>query len=1417
MKRWGLTQLFVSLISFFSLAFVFSGQVFAKCDGWADEGSTHRNAGNGCTYTCTGSGWSGPNSCDGQGNGQYQGDAAKSEAERQRQATEVAKRNAEAAKKVAEQGAAQTAAIAAQTADQRSKEAVRQQAMVETQRQAELKEVQEKGYSAAQISALEKRYQEAAQVVAAAQGTDRGTQIVGSGSQNAAGVAASGYDPNSSLAVGSGNIGGVNAAASVNSAAYPLIYDKPGESCPVISGVPNSVPPGGECCRGGIVECMSGTCGAPGLGYPGKCVEYSSAESTIKIPDQTDKKANVYQQLYEKCYLDIDMAEGTLSRDKGCSSITKIEQDLKKSQDGQAALAKIQQGIQAEKEVYSLTSSVVNSCGYYSKDGAYILPEVCESSIKLEKQVDDFCQQHPDRCQDVKANTQSYMKGLVQAKEETVKNADKVGARTDKYIESEASECEKKSVVSEKQKCYEDMASTVRAMYRPYTAPQSSFCQDLKDSCASLREEQNMKEKELTDAVKKITRWKEVNGLCLECSWNDSDGCNYPTLPSCQDANASVEKGNVCQAGTSGSCYCPSSGRTIPNGSGCPTDEQRAVLPSCGANGVSQSSIANSGACIQAGAIRYQCRSGFSYVEGKCVVNNDESGMIASINEGPYCSNANIQLCGDACIKSRTGGSCPAPAPEMSQELKEFSDKHCPGKVPVKMVNGLLRCPSVSDPASIANNQCNLPSARANAESCGNGLFICSFGPAEFINGSYVCPDSMGRVIQTPIVVGATYKAGESCPKGYVRVINAAGKLSCTPVSYQTNQMAEYVKANCPDAVPSYVDGQFKCPNESVSVNQSCSVHGKKESNKYCCHGKWVTQECSGPVVDNIIATPMSGMAVGGSLEDGSWCGNSVSDHACTWCKDKKRYMKDGRAICGSDSIETGTQGASNCGTTNVFPVRVDYSRPCLRNGETVYVCQDGYSMTGSKCEKSETVIYSQPPSVLFVDGKAATCNADRYGSCVDGKVCTSFLSGGYYWQDGKQAGYIYCTNEALFCSDARKAECGNDCVATKNGGRCPLPSQDAAPKDPPKSNLPALDLGLSDMSYSHIMECPAENVIDAFEAGAGVLMPCMENGVVKFWKMGLSQAGQSCLLGGLSSQSTCPVDSIPWLKVQSEMSLSLPDVDSTCGGDGQVACLRDLQLSCDTGHYKSGVMCRKISVSEVVRQAEGVVNVVNSGLSNFFNWAASANMSSQQEKVASLEEAAQTGDRSIIYANYQKALSELEKACSTVEKRGIAVSSACDEVDAKKDQSFTEWDAAYVWAQPSQYTNASDVAVKGAGLVACVDDICKGQYRCADGWIMGYEESGKRVCAPLAVPSSISTTPVPLPGVSLEESQAQFGEVSREAQAVPSETPERLSCQVGAKAALASLSFSAEKFNCVICGGLNHPACVCDGDRECI
>lgn len=281
MNRFSVKAMLIGLLALSSF-FLSVSPAFANCDGWAEEGSSHRNAGNGCSYTCRNGAWAGPNQCDGSGNGQFQGEAARTAEERERQARAVAERNAEARAQVERQGTAETARIAASTAQQREIEATRQQAMVENQRQQEVAIATRFGASAQEIAAINARAREAATFVSQAQGTDRGANLVGSDSQQAADIAARGYDANSELAtgvtvvnsssnasVGGGGGGDVAAAA---------LYTGPGQ-CNILAETNGDVVPGGKCCRGGNVECASGTCSAGNIGQEGVCTGGTVADN----------------------------------------------------------------------------------------------------------------------------------------------------------------------------------------------------------------------------------------------------------------------------------------------------------------------------------------------------------------------------------------------------------------------------------------------------------------------------------------------------------------------------------------------------------------------------------------------------------------------------------------------------------------------------------------------------------------------------------------------------------------------------------------------------------------------------------------------------------------------------------------------------------------------------------------------------------------------------------------------------------------------------------------------------------------------------------------------------------------------------------------------------------------------------------
>ncbi len=222
------------------------------CDNGVPEGGEARNAGNGCAYRCVNGGWEGPIWCDGQGNGQFQGEAARSEADRQVQTNAVAESLAEAAAQLAQQSPEETAQHATNNANQRALEAIRQQAMVESQRQAAVAS----GVSAAEAAA---RSSAASANVSQAAGTTQGSSLVGSGNLLANQLAASGYGSPEQALAAAGLSGSNVAGAAVSQAVNP---ESLGGSCDLNTGAAGSQGVGGVCCRGGVAECGADTNGA---------------------------------------------------------------------------------------------------------------------------------------------------------------------------------------------------------------------------------------------------------------------------------------------------------------------------------------------------------------------------------------------------------------------------------------------------------------------------------------------------------------------------------------------------------------------------------------------------------------------------------------------------------------------------------------------------------------------------------------------------------------------------------------------------------------------------------------------------------------------------------------------------------------------------------------------------------------------------------------------------------------------------------------------------------------------------------------------------------------------------------------------------------------------------------------------------
>lgn len=540
---------------------------YAKCDNWAEPGSTHRNAGNGCTYTCNGDSWSGPQSCDGQGNGQFQGATAKSEEERRQQAAAVAQRNEEAKQKVAEQGAAGTAAIAAQTAQQRNNEAARQQAMVETQRQQEIALARRAGASEQEIAQISNRYLEASKVVSSAQGTNQGAGIVGSDSKDAAQIAAEGYGGSgtsttkSTTSSGGGGGGGYSVAGTYSDLGSCEMNDE--------NTKPNTKGLGGRCCRGGVTECKSGTCGAPANGMVGKCVEVLEiGGSLIEIPPGAQAQADTYKKLVRSCQMDSD------NDSLKCGQIPDLEKRLntKLANPTNAAEAQVitaaKAEIQAELALYGATNNAVVKCGSYAAGQAnYTINSSCPEYQAVVQQQKTFCEQYPDRCKTnsptasnpVAANIKNYQEGLQQTMVIEAKEAKEVTQRANDYLESyrKNNTCVtggKEGQVQSKEKqeeCFARMQRDIAAFYAPYTDTSSAYCLKDAKTCAGLVKEKEAKvvqTQQLVAAMRPPVESSVQPGQAPTVITQGSQDVNAPTVTQgqLQDLTKGTEKYSRC-------------------------------------------------------------------------------------------------------------------------------------------------------------------------------------------------------------------------------------------------------------------------------------------------------------------------------------------------------------------------------------------------------------------------------------------------------------------------------------------------------------------------------------------------------------------------------------------------------------------------------------------------------------------------------------------------------------------------------------------------------------------------------------------------------------------------------------------------------------------------------------------------------
>lgn len=483
-------KLLTSLFIVFMLFWSFASPAFAKCDGWADVGAEHRNAGNGCFYRCGDSGWNGPTRCDGKGNGQFQSVSTQAPVDREQQAQAVARRNEEARVKLLEQGEEATKLVASQTQQQRQTEAVRQQAMVETQRQQEVEIAERFHASPEEIAQINSRYQQAAQVVSVAQGTDRGLSVVGSGAQNAANIAASGYDPTGALGTGKVSIsnGQITSQSDRPASAPSGGGSGSAQACPQSEGVAGSKGPGESCCRGGVVECKVGSCVAPGNGLPGVCGSITGTGAQEEIPADLVGQARQYEKLVQKCELNIEAISNN-----GCQNIAVIKKRLESTENGRRALALVDDSITAERGIYATTARSTVQCGSYDRSNAnatFSVNSQCLQSQGPQQQLASFCSQYPDRCAEARANVQSYSAGLTSSLVVENKQAQVVSERVNDFTKSRQETCNKLTG-TQKVECLGKVSAELQSFYAPYVNSNSTFCQVASSTCSTLAKEKD--------------------------------------------------------------------------------------------------------------------------------------------------------------------------------------------------------------------------------------------------------------------------------------------------------------------------------------------------------------------------------------------------------------------------------------------------------------------------------------------------------------------------------------------------------------------------------------------------------------------------------------------------------------------------------------------------------------------------------------------------------------------------------------------------------------------------------------------------------------------------------------------------------------------------------------------------------------
>ncbi len=838
--------------------------VHAKCDNWADSGSEHRNAGNGCVYRCEGSNWQGPLRCDGQGNGQFQGEPAKNEAERQNQARAVEQAMKAAEQKVAEQGAAQTAAMAAATAEMRQKEAVRQQAMVEAQRQAAIADAQKRmgAAAAAQVAQIDQKAKEAAAFVSQAQGTDRGQNIVGSGAQNAAAIAEAGYDPNGALATGkvsvSGNMiteavskptaasGGTGGGGGSLSAADSLASDvakgamyKGADWCDVRIAPGTNLSAGAKCCRGGAVECGSGTCVAGSIGQYGQC---SGSDST-KTPAELQAQCNAMSSVADKaaCFQESLSAPSSTNvrsiamRDTSGKLKTLAVTSTSNCSEGQIACTV--SGLEGPREAggYVCVDKLLygEDCNLWKRDftvqqerGIAIVTAVptaieCKSPRKecILYGGGAVCIDGDQPCSEWKKDFESQP--VPQGTDVGRVNFKITGTTNDRSCE----------------RCVPtDSADVCR--YQTVDICQGALEQIKRDEITKIeskRDVSSVLQAAGLPTTAPFVRWRLDNGICRVCNSAEDIakyGCTFSNAL-CSNSNSNVKVEN------------------------CPSD-----LSSRG-NVVVYSTGVNRQACVRAdGQTVYFCTKGNAAnqcatlpspepLSNKC--NARHGTEIGSSGSQRYCCNGEY---------SATACSTPISVTETLQETNRCTGNHgvqfSIGSSRYYCCNGLRSSAACSEPLNLAKSQMNGQSFAGGISDgvhCGNGSDALA-GECGF------CKE------------GKSYESG--------------GKRYCG-VGDSKSPGSE----NSPTSNPGKSD---------IKIGSSCLAHGSRvitssaftsPENYYCCDGKVQEGQCSAPAT-YWFASPAT-------YADGTWCNDGIFG-SCQQCISSTTYEdKDGKKYCGSE------------------------------------------------------------------------------------------------------------------------------------------------------------------------------------------------------------------------------------------------------------------------------------------------------------------------------------------------------------------------------------------------------------------------------------------------------------------------------------------------------------------------------------